>query len=576
MKIDRQFSLATCVIGVLFGLTVLVPHILQHTDGSHPFRGVELMPTDAEIHYSARVREVWDGHLAVSNTFYKEPKDLPYLQPPYPEAAVSLLAWFFGTEPATMFVWSRGFFAFILVLVLTSCMTAISGRKWESLIAVTCLLFAGSMLSAPWDLGALITGSHPFEALRFSRPINPLWTVPWFAGALLFLSRWLKNRSTMTIIWSALCTTVLLYSYVYAWTLIGVAMAVLFIRFLILRDWKRVGDMLLFGAIFFALGTPYLLNLWETLHHPFYASASQRFGMSDVRTPVIGVWAIVFLCVPFLTRKLWKEQWWLLFGLALASILLLNQHVLTGSHMVPHHYHWYFIQPLASLTTVLAALWLLSHIRVPSVVRTAGASVICILAVSIGLLVQIRAYPAAAEEWGSRQYLGPVIESLQSLPADAAIYAQDRWLLDLLPIYTSLNVYSATNANTYLVNPQQVRDVYWFELWTQGFDPGTGLTQFKTDMRFTVSSRVYNIYYRELLGSYDRIPDDVLEELATDYAAYARLPLADKLCRWPLDYVVFADTDEQTPAWNQIRENTDQVLTGSGFTVGRINESLCR
>jgi hypothetical protein len=192
------------------------------------------------------------------------------------------------------------------------------------------------------------------------------------------------------------------------------------------------------------------------------------------------------------------------------------------------------------------------------------------------VLVQARAYDAARDEWGNLQRLGPVIASLKESPADSAVYAQERCLLDLIPVYTPLNVYAASNADTYLVDPQQTHDVFWFELWIQGVSAEDAATRFKTDLRPLLSSRLYNIYYREYLGSYDHIPDDVVARHVAQYQDYLALSTEEKLCRWPLDYVVFTDTDNMTPVWNEIRSNTDVVLTGSGFTVGAIKNGVCR
>lgn len=570
-----SFALASFGVACLFGMTVLLPNIWQQYDAGYPYAGIFMMPSDAEIHYMARVREYYDGNTAVANTFYKEPKDIPYMQPPYPESSIAMTARVFGLDPAWVFIWSKGLFAFVLTLVCIGCTRSLSGKRWESLLAVTALLFAGSMLSAPWDIWSLFTGDRMFEVLRFSRPINPLWTCIWFFGALWLISVWIRKRALWSVSGAALCTVVLLNSYVYAWTFLGVAMAVLFFRYLWLKDWVRVRDLLLFVFIFLLFGSPYFWHLFATMQHPFYETASQRLGMSQLRTPIIGVWAIVFAIITGCASRIWKKQWWLIIGLVVACFVSLNQHVVTGAYLVPHHYHWYFVQPLASITTIIVVLSLLGMLPVRMKIRRWFSVAVMSVSICIGILVQMRAYDALRAEWGNVQVFAPVIEAAHQLPAESAVYANDRVLLDLLPIYTGLNVYASTNANTYLVDPNQVKDAFWFELWIDGLSADAASKEFSTNMRALLSSRIYNIYYREYLGNYDRIPDDVVDLHVQEYQSYLARSLQDKLCRWPLDSIIFTPHDKQTPVWRQLYALTTHTVKGETFEIRNMPLSIC-
>jgi hypothetical protein len=572
---QRSRFLSACIgVALLFGLFVQLPHIWQMSDPN--YQGVHMMGTDAEAHYAARVSEAWDGHTTVANVFYSQPKDVPYLQPPYPELTIAIIAHVFNIQPVTAFVWSKGVFAFILALVFIGCFVSISGRKWEALLAVTALLFAGSFFGAPWDLLKVLTGEGGGEFLRFGRPINPLWTASWFFGALWLLSVWLRTRKIVPVIGAALCTVVALYSYVYAWSYNGIILSVVFIHALCIRDWKKVLHLLLFAGIFFLLGTPYFVHLFGSLRHPLYEAASPRMGVAELYTPVLGIWTPFFLIVVLLSRRFWKEQWWLLMGCAIGAVIVLNQQVVTGMYLVPHHYHWYFIHPLAVIITLILVFSFSKRLRVPAAVQTGGYCIAVILSVVYGLLFQMQSYASAQQIWGDQQQFGLLMTQMrETLPAESVVYARDRRLLDLIPIYTSLNVYTATSAHLYLVEPAQIRDALYFSLWLDGLDPVDAPAAFKGELRTLVSERIYAIYYREKLGSYDAIPDDVLDVHAREYAEYIRRTTAQKLCMYPLNFIVFEKDDPETAAWNMLREQSDVMFSTGAFEVRHIRDSVC-
>lgn len=564
------WALSCAALALLFAVAVLWLHLLQRTDRQYPFQGIEMMATDAEGHYAARTREVYDGFFATGNVFYSSPKNQPYLQPPLPEMVPAFLARLLHAEPVSVFILWKAVCAVVLFWMMAGCMRALTGRPWESLIAVSALLFAGALLGAPWDIVRYIVGTNDFmEPLRYSRPINPLWTDCWFFAAVWLLALWTKRCSSSLIIAVALVTVVMVYSYVYAWTYIGASLLFLSLWHLKNRDWLRIRDLTLYALIVGLLGLPYFLHVAATTHHPLYAESAIRIGLVPLRQPVFGVWMFLFLALAAVAA--WRRNicWPLMLSLALGGLLALNQQLITGQSIVPHHYYWYFLHPLASMLMLtfffeMAGGTVLRSQRV----RAAVGSVVVLCAVAFGFLHQYRAYQSSRAFFGSLQPLAPLLREVDRiLRPGQVVFSPQRIVMDLVPIYSSADVYAATNANNYLAPLKRARDVYFFHLWLQGLTPEQATREFFTTRRSELSSWLYAIYYRELLGSYRSIPDDVVAENVTLYARYAALSTKQKLALYPLDFLVTTPSDRQTPQMKLLLAKGQPVFSANGYSL---------
>jgi len=566
-------------LGVALMLLVFLPSYLQRHDPLYPFRGVEILGPDAEVHYAARVREIADGFPSLGNTFYSAPKNLPSLQPPLPEATIASAASMLGIDPLTAFLASKAVFAVTLTILFFAFLFVVTGSALTAFVSTALLLFGGALLSAPWDFPMFLrpAAGDSFEFLRFSRAINPQWTVSWFLGVLISLALWIKRPRIGWLAAAAACTGVLIYSYVYAWTYVLASVGLLTVWFLSSaslgvfdwrRDRKRLQHLALFWVVVIVVGIPYALNLLEAMGHPWFPESAQRLGMLTSHTPIIGVWLVVFIVVSFLTKRLWPVTWPLLPCLALGGLIALNQHVLTGRYIVPHHYHWYFIQPLASVFTVALALSVFFPFVRSRLLRGIVSAVLVASAIGVGFVQQRQAYLGVRDYWGHLQDTAPVLDFLRD-PASRGdvIYSYDLDVLNLAPVYTSADVYTSSNANNYLVPLARARDVYFFDLWLEGVTPLQASKEFFASRRYTLSSRLYAIYYRELLGDYAAIPDAVIREHVAAYREYMKLSFREKLTRYPLTMVVTTPSDPDTVQWRTFLSCSKPIFQSPGYGI---------
>ncbi len=568
MSTRSLFVSVTLLMALLFGSLVLLPHVLQRMEDV-PFQGIEIMGTDAEHYYAARVREIVDGFAGVGNVYYSAPKDQPSLQPAVPEWILATIAKSTGLHPVTVFVWSKGLLAAALFLVVTMFFVQLTGFPYRSLIGVSALFFAGAALGAPWDVPRFIVDpSFSFDFLRFARPINPQWPCLWFFLTLILLTNWVRTRSERSLFFAAVCCALLLYSYVYAWTFLGAVLSVLLCWYCFLKDWKRVFALLRFGLIFGILGIPYFSHLITLSSHPWYRETAMRQGLVSSYEPLFGFWVVFFVFLSLYLCRLWRRAHPILPALALGGLIAMNQQVITGLSIVPHHYYWYFVHPLASVCTVIAGLTLLRKFCVVRFINTVGVVLLLASALAFGFVQQSRAYIRQRDAWIAHQDLAPLFAFLDDSASGAVVYTspQHGTLRDLLPVYTSADGYSASNANLFLTPNERARMVYFFDLWLEGVT-AEDAERTLTERRAELSSRLHAIYYRESLGQFSFIPNEEVEENIRWYKEYLRRPLKEKLSLYPLTAILTTPVDPVSPAWSQLLLCTSKEFEAGAYAV---------
>lgn len=548
----------------------MLPSLLQRMDKAHPYQGVPMLGPDAEVYYAARVQEVYDGFGSLGNTFYSAPKDQPYLQPPLPEYTIASVGRILHVRAITAFFLSKFVLAVTVFLALAAFLFSVTGRPWVSVLSTTAVMMAGALLCAPWDImHFLMPGSYDFEFLRFARAVNPQWSGTWFFLALYALSEWIKGHKKTHLVVSAVCTGILVYSYVYAWTFLAATFGLLGLWYACKRDWKHLSGVALCIGIVAVIAVPYVLHMLVVTQNPLYPESAQRLGLVLRHGPVmVGVWLAVLIAVGFLSKNVWPTSWPLVLAVGIAGFVALNQHVITGQYIVPQHYHWYFIQPLASAFAVALVLSLGSSYVLNDSVKTVFGAFLIAVAVLCATIQQWGAYRGLGSMWGQLQQAGPVLEAahLELRPGQVA-YSQDIDILNVLPTLSGVDMYFAGNAGLALGSTERARDTYFFDLWLRGVRADQAAKEFPTTRRFELSSRLHDIYYRESAGDFRAIPDAEVEAASEAYREYMKLTLRDKLTKYPLHVVVTTPRDVQSPAWKTFLKCTRTTFAEQGYEL---------
>lgn len=567
----RAEWVAAIILSVIFGFLCILPNIVERFDKDYGYQGVVMMPTDQEFYYGGRAAAVGYGDWPVANQYYESPKDQPYVQPAFPEAVIVFTGRVFGFEPLTSFILSKFIFGMLLTIVLFGFWTSVIKKPWMNLIVIATVLFANAALSAPWDIFRFIeTGIFSNDFLRFSRPINPQWSATWFFFTLWILSLWMQDRSSWKAVLIGICAGIMLFSYVYAWTYLGAVLALLLLWYAYKKQWKRVTDILIIGIVFLLLGIPYLMNMWELIHHPWYPETAARQGLIEKRFFVFGMYSIAFIIAAFPSKKILPKSWPLLPMLAIGGFIVLNQQMITGRAIVLTHYHWYFIQPLSAMLLLTILFFACMQIIHSSRLRMTAGGIVLFGAIGFGMLQQAQAYVAAREEWSEYQSFGPVFQKLNEVGEKHQVVFAGRdngHIRDLITVHTPLSAYMAGNANGYLTPVSRARDAMFFELWLEDLSAEEAGKRFPTDMRAFVSSRLFSIYYREFTGQYELIPDDIIDEQIEKYAEYLSLSSREKLTLYPLHFAIRTSKDPDTDGWKNLRSIGTEIYSQSGTSI---------
>lgn len=563
------FVVAMLLMAATFSALVMLPTMLQRHDPTHVYQGVDIMGPDAEVYYAARVQEVYDGFPNLGNVFYSSPKDQPAMQPSLPERSIATVGKLLDVRAIDAFLLSKIILSFVAFLALTWLLFIITERPWLSLFSTTLVLEAGALLAAPWDITMLLDpASASFDFLRFSRAINPQWSATFFFLEVALVGLWIQKNKKLPIILAALLAGTLVYSYVYAWTYFYTVMGLLSLWYLFKRDWRRVADLMVFWVIIFFVTTPYLIHLSVVANHPLYVESSKRFGMVLRHGPAIfGVWSAVFIALSFASRHVWPKTWPLLPALAFAGLITLNQHVVTGHYIVPHHYNWYFVQPLGSLVACAFGLFIFGKI-LPAFARVFLALCLVLACAAFAGFQQYTAYEAIADSWGRLQQAAPVLRyTVKNLRAGQVVYSQDVQILNLVPIYGSVDVYTSGNANLTLASDERSRFAYFLDLWLQGVTAEAALREFPTIRRWMLSSRLHAIYYREAADDFAALPENEVSEHIQAYRSFVTLPLHDKISRYPMTAVITTPGDPESRAWSTFLACSKEVFAQNGYTL---------
>ncbi len=549
----------------------------MRVDPASGFRGIEMSGTDAEIHYAARVEEVKDGFPALANVYYSSPKQQAYLQPAFPEITIATIGGIFGLDGARSLLLSQFLFGALVFSVMVGCFDAMTKRFWWSFVGVAIYLFAGFLFSGPWTIFQLLKPpTVGFEFLTFARPINPQISGILFYGALWGFIAWVRMKSKKGLMAAGMLTALSFYAYVYAWSLLGAFYAIVFGVYLVRRDVQRLKSLGWFAGALLIAFLPYAWNLWITARDPLYAETSMRMGMIASHHPSLGVMVVVLVVLPCLFWKRLGSAAWLVAALAVASVIALNQQVLTGRLIVSSHYHWYFIKPMAGiLGMILIGSWISDRWLRSSVkkVRPGVIAVVLVIPFVIcGGLFQYRSYQYALPFWRDQQASAGALTYLRTQThAGDSVYAEG-FIRDLIPVYTSTDVYWATNAYMYLSSDARARDAYFFDLWIQGVTPDEVAATFPTTRRAELSSRIHAIYYREAAGAYANMPDAEVAANVQAYGAFYQKSLASMLNAYPLTHLVVAKEDKRTEQLAAIESHSHVVYEDGAFVVRKMDK----
>lgn len=539
-------------LAVVLALVSIFPQVMFRVDHRDVYQGIELLPDSP---WSARVREVQDGHASFGSIYYKEGKDDPYLFQPLGSIAVGKLGDAFNLDINNTLLLARVVFSILAFLLLYAFVLVFSRDKRAALVSASILLFADSVLSY-YGVSQMFHGLSPDSFLRLSRPVYPALIYISLFSFLTVFWQFYKKQNWRWGVAAAILLALNFYTYFYSWTFLYAAGGILGLLLLVTKQFKQAlrVAVVYVGALLLAI--PFILNLHRASTFATYAETSLRFGVINTHAPsLIGITALVALIAfIFLYPRERKDEYLAGLALLIAPVITLNQQLLTGKVLQPAHYHWFFHKPFALIFITIIIFHLLDKkgwSKFAKVLTVLGI----IASVFVGAFVQSASYASDSRDGGSiaieRQKYGPVTQWLnQHAEGELVVFGNDE-TSHMVVIYTPHNVfYHRAAIYSLAATDERLRDVLFTFYRLRGIDTKTVKDVFYAERGF-ISTSIYGMHYRELLGSYEAISDDKIDELLREYTNTLSVPRAEWLkqvfAKYDVDYLVW-DT-KKDPDW---------------------------
>ena len=510
------------------------------------YQGIELLPDSP---WSARAREVQDGHPNFGSIYYKDGKDNPYLYQPLGSMMVGYMGKIFSLNINNTILLSRLTLTFIVFLLMYTFVFLFSRNKLASLASASVLLLADATLSFS-GLKQLFHGISPSDFIRIARPVNPAMVYVLFFGFMVSFWQFYQkmNKQWLYGIISAILLGLNFYNYFYTWTYLYAFGGILVLILLIQKRWK---DALKITAVFVGgvlVAIPYILNLYSAMSHPVYEEAGIRFGVVDSHN----LFFVGFVVIVTLFIFLWKfprenrDKYFFGLALLLTPFITANQQLITGKMLQVNHYHWFFHKPIAVIFVLIIVFSTFAHKKLISY-RKALVILIIIVSIATGVFIQTASYYSGGADGGSiaieRQKYGPVMIWLnENVEKEKVVYGNDE-TSHITVIYTPLNVFYH-RAAVYSLSATKARllDVLFSFYRLRGISAKDSTEVFFAERKH-ISANIYGIYYRELLGSYEAIPNEQIEEVISLYKETLLIPTAEWLkkiwTQYEVEYIVW-------------------------------------
>ena len=539
---------------LLTSILIIAPQIyfrFEHkNDGI--YQGIELLPDSPR---SALTREVLDGHPGVANVYYKDGKDGPYLWQPLQPIVVGYMGKIFSLDINNTILLSRLVLPFVIFLLIYSFVLLFFRDKLVALSGAALLLLGDPILSYS-GISRIIRGMSPDSFLRVASPVNPAMIyLPFFAFLVVF---WLfyKKQNWRYGIASAVLLGLNFYNYFYSWSWLYAFGGILILLSLFQKKWREATKLasVFLGGLLIAI--PYFINLYQATLYPTYGDASAHFGVVLSHAPMFVGFTVIGALIVFLVGFPREDREGYFFGLALllTPFITQNQQIITGKVLQPAHYHWFFNKPLAVVFVLLVIFHLLNS-RGLHFYKKILATIIIAVSVFVGVFTQAVSYAHDSRDGGSiaieRQRYGPVMKWLSENGAkEAVVFANDE-ASHLTVIYTPLNVfYHRVAMNSLTATKERLLDVVFTIYRLRGVGAKDVREVFFAERVF-ISWNLHGIYYRELLGSYDAIPDEKIEEVIALYEKTLSTPTPEWLKRvwsqYEVEYLVWDKNKD--PLW---------------------------
>ncbi len=335
------------VVGLIFLWPNLLMPILQHSSSCHYSPLVTTTYELEETVYASGIREVFDGHLLVSDAQLFDNKRQPSFIPRFPYLVLGLFAKILGSLPRLFMVCDFLFPALIFFLAYFLLYTLTKNPTVSTMGGVVLLLGSHLVPYIPLQPQRLFSeiinyhsGLHPFN--RFSRlPYDQFsFTILILSALLIYVA--LIARRKLLVLPAGVVSALTFYTYFYHYTFITAACSVTFITFLIQR---RKQACLRMGIILFTMAVcsiPFWISYLDFKALPQYPDILMRMGIEFKSLTILRLFVFAqvagYFLISWLIVKKKDHRFWFLASFLAAGPLCYCIPIVIGFGI--QSFHW--------------------------------------------------------------------------------------------------------------------------------------------------------------------------------------------------------------------------------------------
>ncbi|MDO8487477.1 MAG: hypothetical protein Q7S45_04235 [Candidatus Curtissbacteria bacterium] len=440
-------SLFIILVSIIYGL----PHIkMIHKLGSkyNPIGLSEIasIPKDKAYAYAPYVNYIAKGNFPLRETYVYEYKDsqTPYIGETLPATLLAILSKVTGSIPMGFLAADFIFPPIIFVMLYLVARLFIKNHLFALSAAFLAVILRDLVFVIPYPHATfqyLTDAENQQQFLHYSRAFHPQVSFFFFIMSVFSLLKLVSNPNKKIAVLLGIFFGLQFYSYLFDWTYFSVFFSVIFIFFLVKKDFKIIKSMLIAGTVAAIIGSFYFINGYQFSRLDIAQDFIRKMTGQSVPFPIATLRFLLIAALFFISKKRRDNKFITLFLFLLTGVAMVAiSKFVIGRDLETFHYLRRALVPFATVSL---------FIIVYNIIARSSKRIIftlSIAAIAITLFTGIRTQVIATNvlsPWLIYDHDQVNLFSFlkEHTPKDSVIGTLNIDLNYLIPVYTNNRIY---------------------------------------------------------------------------------------------------------------------------------------
>jgi len=440
-------ALLIILVSLIYGL----PHIILSLKLGTKYTpltvsGQSPIARDETYAYAPFINHILKGNFFIRDTYVYEYKDLPtpFLGETAPALLFAVLSRLTGSIERA-FIVSDFIFPPVIFLMLYLLARNFIDNQFYALTTSFLTVIARDFIAViPYPHATyqyLTVAENQNYFLYLSRAFHPQLTFIFFSLAVISMLKLVQNPfKKIYIIFLGISFGLLFYSYIFYWTYFFVFFGLIFLYFLIKRDFRTLRSLFFAGLLSLLIGLYYLFNMFKFYQLPFSQDFVSKSSLYNLPIPITLIRYLLIMVFFYVIYKQKDRKFYVLFFLLLGGILISPiSKLLVGQDLETFHYLRRALMPFATIT-FFATIYFL--IKTHKTLIQITALLVFIIAIFTGFRTQIIASQKVQKVHVRDDTQQSVFDWFRkNTPKNSVIGSIDTSFNSLIPVYTRNKVF---------------------------------------------------------------------------------------------------------------------------------------